>query len=108
MCPMNMQDFPNAPHGWSVKDTEKKAIELGLELTNDHWSVVQALQEYFSKNDSINRRELTDALEEKFHNKGGLKKLYKLLPGGPVAQGCVIAGIQAPAGSIDHSFGSVV
>lgn len=105
---MDRQDFPNAPHGWSIHDTEKKAEELGLELTPDHWTVVRALQEYFSKNDSINRRELTDALEERFHRKGGLRTLYKLLPGGPVAQGCVIAGIKAPAGSVDYSFGSVV
>ncbi len=105
---MNMNDFPNAPQNWSIEATEEKAENLGITMKKDHWSVVQALQEYFSKNDSINRRELTDALEEKFHNNGGLKKLYQLLPGGPVAQGCVIAGIQPPAGSIDQSFGSVV
>lgn len=105
---MNMNDFPNAPQGWSMKDSEEKAESLGIELKNGHWSVIQALQEYFNKNEFINRRGLTDALEEKFHNEGGLKKLYKLLPGGPVAQGCVIAGIEPPAGSIDQSFGSVV
>jgi hypothetical protein len=28
------------------------------------------------------------------------------LPGGPVAQGCRIAGLTAPAGVTDKSFGS--
>ena len=46
---MNMNDFPNAPQGWSMKDSEEKAENLGIELKNGHWSVIQALQEYFSK-----------------------------------------------------------
>ncbi len=105
---MQTKDFPNAPHDWSVEETEQKAAKMGVQLTDEHWEVVQALQEYFAKNDAINRRELTDALDEKFHLQGGLKYLYRLLPGGPVAQGCALAGIASPAGSVDESFGSVV
>jgi tRNA 2-thiouridine synthesizing protein E len=103
-----MSNFPNAPKDWNESVAESAASQLGLELNSDHWSIIQALQEYFAKNDQPNRRELTDALEERFHAKGGLKYLYKLLPGGPVAQGCVISGMKPPAGSIDQSFGSVV
>ncbi|MGB5339763.1 MAG: sulfite reductase, partial [Gammaproteobacteria bacterium] len=36
-----------------------------------------------------------------------LKYLYTLLPGGPVAQGCRLAGLEPPAGSQDAGFGSV-
>ena len=43
-----------------------------------------------------------------FHIKGGMKYLYKLLPKGPISQGCALAGIENPAGNIDRSFGSVV
>jgi len=46
-------------------------------------------------------------LNEKFHTRGGLKFLYTLFPGGPVAQGCRLAGISAPPGSTDQGFGSV-
>lgn len=105
---MQTLDFPDAPHGWSVEGAEKKASDMGISLTDEHWEIVRALQEYFSRNDSINRRELTDALDERFHQQGGLKYLYRLLPGGPVAQGCSLAGIELPAGSVDESFGSVV
>jgi tRNA 2-thiouridine synthesizing protein E len=55
----------------------------------------------------MNMRELHDALDEKFHPQGGMKYLYKLFPGGPVAQGCRLAGIDVPAGAVDKSFGSV-
>jgi hypothetical protein len=47
------------------------------------------------------------ALDERFHHKGGMRYLYQLLPGGPVAQECRLAGLKAPAGAVDKGFGSV-
>jgi len=83
------------------------AEEEGLELGNEHWEVIRAVQEYCGKNDRIRLPELHDALEEKFHHKGGMKYLYTLFPGGPMAQGSRLAGLDSPRGSIDLSFGSV-
>jgi tRNA 2-thiouridine synthesizing protein E len=34
--------------------------------------------------------------------------LFKLFPKGPIAQGCRLAGLEPPAGSVDLGFGSVV
>lgn len=101
--------FPFAPFGWDGDEVTRAAAEEGIELNEDHLQVVKALQEYFSKHDKpeMNMRELHDALDEKFHHKGGMRYLYKLLPGGPVAQGCRLAGLLAPAGALDRSFGSV-
>lgn len=95
---------------WSEDDAKTTATEEGLTLTDDHFEVLHALQEYYSRHEInlINLRELHDALDEKFHYKGGLKYLYDLFPGGPIAQGCRIAGLQAPAGAVDKGFGSVV
>ncbi len=101
-------DFPNAPHDWSPESAKTMASESNLELTSDHWEAIAGLQDYFSRHEFGKRRELTDALNEKFHHKGGMKYLYHLFPGGPVAQGCVIAGLNPPPGSVDQSFGSVV
>lgn len=101
-------DFPNAPADWAPGSARAVAAEYDLELNDGHWGVIRALQEYYSRHDgNINVRELLDALNEKFHGKGGAKYLYKLLPGGPVAQGCRLAGLHPPAGAVDKGFGSV-
>ena len=99
--------FPNAPADWDPEVAEATAAEHGLTLTDDHWDLVRALQEYYSKAERANLRQIKDALDEKFHSQGGMKYLYEILPGGPVALGCKLAGLDVPAGSVDPSFGSV-
>lgn len=102
-------DYPFAPEGWRRSDAERVAQEEGLTMGPDLMELVTALQEYYAKHDTneFRIRELTDALDERFHHKGGMKHLYRVAPGGPVAQGCRLAGLKAPAGSEDKSFGSV-
>lgn len=99
--------FPHAPSDWSVASAEAVASEDGIELNEDHWELVRALQEYYDKAERPHLREITDALEESFHSKGGMKYLYQIIKGGPVAQGCKLAGLPVPAGAVDKSFGSV-
>lgn len=101
--------FPFAPGGWQQSDAERLARSNGIELGPDHLETLRALQEYFARHDSpdLNMRELHDALDERFHSRGGIRYLYKLFPGGPVAQGCELAGLDVPAGAADKSFGSV-
>jgi tRNA 2-thiouridine synthesizing protein E len=102
--------FPHAPSGWSRDTATQVAADDGLTTGADHWEAVRALQDYFTRHadTGINARELHDALDEKFHAKGGIKYLYTLFPRGPVAQGCRIAGLEPPAGSENASFGSVM
>ena len=101
--------FAHAPDGWTRDGALKVARIEGLDLNEGYWEAVRALQEYYARHQdgSLNLRELHDALDERFHAKGGRKYLFELLPGGPVAQGCRIAGLKAPAGATDKSFGSV-
>ena len=101
--------FPHAPEGWTGPRALESAKQEGLELGEQHWAALRALQEYFARHEptAINLRELHDALDEKFHREGGIRHLYLLFPGGPVAQGCRLAGLKAPAGAIDKGFGSV-
>ena len=102
--------FPHAPKDWDEKTAMDMAREEGLEMSEDPWENLRALQEYCSRHDcnKYSVRELHDALDEKFHDKGGYKYLYALVPGGPIAQGCRLAGLEPPPGAIDRGFGSVV
>lgn len=103
-------DFPYAPAGWTRDAGSSTAASEGIAADDAHWDAVRALQEYFSRHEddpSLNSRELHDALEERFHARGGMKYLYELFPGGPVTQGCRMAGLEPPAGSADAGFGSV-
>jgi len=101
--------FPHAPEGWSRERALDAAKQEGLEMGDEHWAAVRALQAYFARHEptEIHLRQLHDALDEKFHRQGGIRGLFLLFPGGPVAQGCRIAGLKAPAGATDKGFGSV-
>ena len=101
--------FPDAPSEWTPALAEEKARQEGVEPGDDLWEAIRALQEYWARHAlaAVNLRELHDALDERFHRKGGMRYLYQLLPGGPVAQGCRLAGLKAPAGAEDKGFGSV-
>lgn len=105
--------FPNAPRGWSRSEAEQTAQEQGLQLNDDHWEAIRALQGYYAKRNApgghqLNVRGVHDALDERFHSKGGLKYVYELFPGGPLAQGCPLAGLEPPPGAADKGFGSVI
>jgi tRNA 2-thiouridine synthesizing protein E len=99
--------FPAAPSAWTVEEAERLAQEDGLTLDDKHWEVIHALQEYFTRNMILRARDLHDALDEKFHTKGGIRYLYEIFPGGPIAQGCRLAGLTPPLGATDKSMGSV-
>lgn len=102
--------FPYASSDWSRGSAEELARAEGLTLTEEHWQVVRVLQEFYARHDepTINVRELHDALDEHFHSEGGIRHLYTLFPKGPLAQGCLLAGLQPPGGTQDKGFGSAV
>jgi tRNA 2-thiouridine synthesizing protein E len=104
---VSRESFPNAPADWDIDAAKETASVDGVNLTDDHWELIRALQEYYQKVEFPNLRQVKDALDEKFHSQGGMKYLYQILPSGPVAEGCRLAGLHVPAGAVDKSFGSV-
>jgi tRNA 2-thiouridine synthesizing protein E len=99
--------FRDAPEGWMPAQASTLAAQAGLTLTEDHWEVIRVLQGCY-KDEALPRiRLLHDALEARFAGKGGMKYLFGILPGGPIAQGCILAGVKPPHGARDLSFGSV-
>jgi tRNA 2-thiouridine synthesizing protein E len=82
---------------------------MGLDLTDKHWEVIKFLRVHF---ENVGAKmppahELTQTLEERFADQGGLRYLYELFPDGPLNQGGRIAGIAVSSDVTDPSFGSV-
>lgn len=105
----SIKEFRFAPLDWTPDRAREAARAERLTLGEDHWDLVHALQEFYARHAArpVSLRELHDALEEKFHHKGGMKYLYTLFPGGPIVQGCRLAGLKPPTGATDRGFGSV-
>lgn len=104
-------EFPYAPRGWTRAEAERAAASEGLEMDEDRWRAIRALQALYARRPAdarLNVRQLHDALDERFHAQGGLRYVYALFPRGPVAQGCRLAGLEPPAGAEDKGFGSVM
>ena len=99
--------FRDAPDNWTPAHARALAAEAGLVLTEDHWEVIRVLQGCYKDEVAPRIRLLRDALDARFANRGGMKYLFSILPGGPIAQGCALAGLQPPHGAKDLSFGSV-
>lgn len=93
---------------WTEQDARRVAQNEDLVLTEAHMEVLCFLRDQYTDcGPSPNARSLLHSLEEAYANEGGRKYLYRLFPRGPVTQGCELAGIPAPAGNLDRSFGTV-
>ena len=99
--------FRDAPTGWTRERAQAVAVEAGIRLTEDVWEVVRVLQGCYKDEVAPRLRLLSSALDARFAGKGGMRYLYEVLPGGPVLQGCALAGLKPPPGARDLSFGSV-
>lgn len=100
-------NFRDAPEGWTPVQARSLAAAAGLALDDDHWEVIRVLQGCYKDELKPRIRLLRDALDARFAGRGGMKYLFAILPGGPIAQGCVLAGVKPPHGATNSSFGSV-
>jgi TusE/DsrC/DsvC family sulfur relay protein len=87
---------------WSKTLAEKIAEAEKVEMTDEHWEVVNFLREYYEEYQIAPAvRVLIKAVGKKFGpEKGSNKYLYKLFPYGPAKQACKIAGLPKPTGCI--------
>ena len=78
------------------------AKDEGVEMTDQHWEVVDFLREYYNEYQIAPAvRVLTKAIGKKLGpDKGNSKYLYELFPYGPAKQACKIAGLPKPTGCI--------
>ena len=87
---------------WDEDIANYLAQEEKVDMTDNHWEVVNFLREYYSEYQIAPAiRVLTKAIAKKLGaDKGNNKYLYELFPYGPAKQACKIAGLPKPTGCI--------
>ena len=94
---------------WDKQTAKSAAKSMNIKLTDAHWEVIGFIRTYFANAGELRHaRELSEVLAERFASEGGAKYLYQLFPGGPVSQGCQLAGVQVPKDASNNSFGYAV
>jgi len=93
-----IQDF----EGWTPEVAEEFAKQDGIELTDEHWEIINFLRDYYKKYQIAPMiRILVKEIKKKFGpEKGNLKYVYKLFPAGPAKQACKYAGLPKPTGCV--------
>jgi len=78
------------------------AVDEKIDMTDDHWEVVNFLREYYEEYQIAPAiRVLTKAIKKKLGpEKGNSGYLYELFPYGPAKQACKIAGLPKPTGCV--------
>ncbi len=88
------------------KAIEARARERGIELTEDHWKVIDLVRIRYAQANGIPKaREIAEELWKLFEDKGGRKYLYEIFPEGPVNTAAELADLPKPLGATDPSFG---
>jgi TusE/DsrC/DsvC family sulfur relay protein len=72
-----------------------KSIEGITEMTDEHWKVINALQDYYKKNG------IAPMVRILSKTTGfPLKRIYELFPSGPGKGACKMAGLPKPTGCV--------
>ncbi len=87
---------------WNMDVANFIAQQESLNMTENHWEVVNFLREYYEEYQIAPAvRVLTKAIGKKFGaEKGNSQYLYELFPYGPGKQACKVAGLPKPTGCI--------
>ena len=87
---------------WNVDLAKAIADKEGLDLTHNHWEVIDFLREGYQSTGTVpNMRQLTKAFTKVYGpEKGDSKYLYGLFPYGPAKQACRISGLPKPTGCV--------
>jgi tRNA 2-thiouridine synthesizing protein E len=87
---------------WNIEVANYLAKVEGIELTEQHWEIVNFLHEYYQRYQIAPMiKILLKEIGKKFGpQKGNSKYLYELFPEGPAKQACKIAGLPGPTGCV--------
>ncbi len=83
------------PHAWMPEIAQAIATELGIELTERHWVVINfARNEFEANGEPPTLRRITKRTDV------STKEIYQLFPGGPAKVAAKISGLGKPTGCI--------
>lgn len=87
---------------WTPELAKLLAEDEKIELTPEHWEVIDFLREYYEEYQIAPAiRVLVKAMKKKYgKEKGSNKYLYELFPYGPAKQACKVGGLPKPTGCI--------
>ena len=87
---------------WVPGVADVMSKEDDLELTEEHWDIINFLREYYEEYQIAPAvRVLTKAVSKRLgKEKGNSKYLYGLFPYGPGKQACRYAGLPKPTGCV--------
>lgn len=80
---------------WNRQVAEGLAAELGIQLTEAHWKVLDFLRKDFEEKGAVPGM-------RRLNKVGGIatKELYELFPDGPIKKAALIAGLPKPASCV--------
>ncbi|WP_089729081.1 TusE/DsrC/DsvC family sulfur relay protein [Candidatus Thiosymbion oneisti] len=84
-----------SPQDWNRDVAEKLAAEEGIELTQEHWDVLEYLRDEYLNNNGNQpmERQINKDMGKRWGKKISSKDLYKLFPKAPSKQGNRVAGL---------------
>lgn len=87
---------------WSVELAETLAARESLQLTENHWEIVNFLRRGYEETGVVpNIRQLQKLLGKEYGpEKSDKAYLYDLFPYGPAKQACRVAGLPKPTGCV--------
>ncbi len=79
---------------WTREVAEGIAAEEGIEMTEEHWKVIDYIQDSFRNKESLSIRSIGK------RGPVSIKEFYSLFPDGPLKKASKIAGIPKPASCV--------
>ena len=79
---------------WNREVAEEIAKEEGIQMTDEHWKVIEFIQESFRNKEPLSIRSLGK------RGPVSIKEFYALFPDGPLKKASRIAGIPKPASCV--------
>ena len=91
---VNNEGYLNDFSQWTREIGIEIAKEEGIQMTDQHWSVIEFIQQSFQKSDQLSIRSIGK------RGPVSIKEFYELFPEGPLKKASKIAGIPKPASCI--------